>query len=140
MPTLIAGIVAVALLYVALNVIKGADPKWLAKIVRTGGGIVTLAAALERKFPFNKRYMELFDIQLTNPQLTLDPVRNRVNVQFDAAIDNKLFFRQALTGRFALDSGLRYDAPTRSVVLQDPEVRRFDVQGMPAQFSRQLNG
>ena len=27
MPTLIAGIVAVALLYVALNVIKGADPK-----------------------------------------------------------------------------------------------------------------
>lgn len=46
MPTLIAGIVAVALLYVALNVIKGADPKWLAKIVRTGGGIVTLAAAL----------------------------------------------------------------------------------------------
>jgi len=46
MPTLIAGIVAVALLYVALNVIKGADPKWLAKVVRTGGGIVTLAAAL----------------------------------------------------------------------------------------------
>ncbi|MCY1367178.1 hypothetical protein D9M69_541020 [compost metagenome] len=98
-----------------------------------------LQAALERKFPFNKRYMELFDIQLTNPQLTLDSVRNRVNVQFDAVIDNKLFFRQALTGRFALDSGLRYDAPTRSVVLQDPEVQRFDVQGMPAQFSRQLN-
>lgn len=46
MPTLIAGVVAVALLYVALNVIKGADPKWLAKIIRTGGGIVTLAAAL----------------------------------------------------------------------------------------------
>ena len=46
MPTLIAGIVAVALLYAALNVIKGADPKWLAKIIRGGGGIVTLAAAL----------------------------------------------------------------------------------------------
>ena len=46
MPTLIAGIVAVALLYVALNIVKGADPKWLAKVVRAGGGIVTLAAAL----------------------------------------------------------------------------------------------
>ncbi|HAO41904.1 MAG TPA: molecular chaperone DnaJ, partial [Afipia sp.] len=46
MPTLIAGIVAVALLYVALNIIKGADPKWLAKIIRGGGGVVTLAAAL----------------------------------------------------------------------------------------------
>jgi len=45
MPTLIAGIVAVALLYAALNVIKGADPKWLAKIIRGGGGVLTLAAA-----------------------------------------------------------------------------------------------
>ncbi|MEW6769417.1 MAG: DnaJ domain-containing protein [Pseudomonadota bacterium] len=46
MPTLIAGIVAVALIYAALNIVKGADPKWLAKIIRGGGGIVTLAAAL----------------------------------------------------------------------------------------------
>ena len=63
-----------------------------------------LQSALERKFPFNKRYMELFDIQLANPQLALDPTRNRVTVQFDATIDNRLFFRQPLTGRFALDS------------------------------------
>ncbi|MGO4303125.1 MULTISPECIES: DUF1439 domain-containing protein [unclassified Cupriavidus] len=98
-----------------------------------------LQSALERKFPFNKRYMELFDIQLANPQLALDAPRNRVTVQFDATIDNRLFFRQPLTGRFALESALRYDAPTRSLVLQDPEVRQFDVQGMPAQFARQLN-
>ena len=45
MPTLIAGIVAVALIYVALNVIKGADPKFLARVVRSGGGILALAFA-----------------------------------------------------------------------------------------------
>ncbi len=98
-----------------------------------------LQAALERKFPFNKRYMELFDIQLANPRLTLDAERNRVNVQFDATIDNRLFFRQPLAGRFALDSGLRYDAPSRSLVLQDPQVQQFDVSGLPQQFTRQLN-
>jgi len=98
-----------------------------------------LQAALERKFPFNHRYLELFDIQLANPQLQLDAQNNRVSLQFDATIDNRLFFRQPLTGRFALDSGLRYDAPSRSVVLDDPQVRQFDVQGMPAQYSRQLN-
>ncbi len=98
-----------------------------------------LQSALERKFPFSKRYMELFDIQLTNPQLTLDPARNRVNVAFDATLDNRLFFSQPLNGRFALDSGLRYDPATRSVILQDPEVRQFDVKGLPGQFSRQLN-
>ena len=98
-----------------------------------------LQSALERKFPFSKRYMELFDVQLTNPQLVLDAARNRVTVQFDAAIDNRLFFRQPLNGRFALDSALRYDPASHSLVLQDPEVKQFDVQGLPGQYSRQLN-
>ncbi|RZT41369.1 DUF1439 domain-containing protein [Cupriavidus agavae] len=98
-----------------------------------------LQSALERKFPFNKRYMELFDIQLANPRLALDSTRNRVTVTFDATVDNRLFFRQPLTGRFALDSALRYDPPSHSLVLQDPEVRQFDVQGLPGQFARQLN-
>jgi hypothetical protein len=45
MPTLIAGLVVLALAYAALNVIKGADPKWLARVIKVGGGVVTLAAA-----------------------------------------------------------------------------------------------
>lgn len=45
MPTLIAGIVAVALIYAALNVVKGADPKFLARLIKIGGGVVTLAFA-----------------------------------------------------------------------------------------------
>lgn len=45
MPTLIAGIVAVALIYAALNVIRGADPKFLARLIKIGGGVVTLAFA-----------------------------------------------------------------------------------------------
>ena len=98
-----------------------------------------LQDALAKKFPFNKRYMEVFDIQLANPQLALDSARNRVLVSFDATIDNRLFFRQPLTGRFALDSALRYDPSSHSLVLQDPEVKQFDVQGLPGQFSRQLN-
>lgn len=98
-----------------------------------------LQAALERKFPFNERVMQLFDIQLANPRLSLDPQRNRVAIAFDATLDNRLFFREAMTGRFALDSGLRYDADTRSLVLQDPEVKQFDVAGLPSQYARQLN-
>ncbi len=35
--TLIAGIVAVALIYAALNVVKGADPKFLARLIKIGG-------------------------------------------------------------------------------------------------------
>lgn len=45
MITLIAGVVALLLIYSALNVIKGTDAKLLARLVRRGGGVVTLAFA-----------------------------------------------------------------------------------------------
>jgi hypothetical protein len=45
MPTLIAGIVAVALIYAALNINMGADAKFLARIIRSGGGVLALAFA-----------------------------------------------------------------------------------------------
>ncbi|TXI84815.1 MAG: DUF1439 domain-containing protein [Cupriavidus sp.] len=116
---------------------------WLAACAHFGNEYTfsqaQLQSALERKFPFSKRYMEVFDVQLTNPQLVLDAARNRVTIQFDAAVDNRLFFRQPMNGRFALDSALRYDPASRSLVLQDPEVKQFDVQGLPGPYARQLN-
>jgi hypothetical protein len=45
MAALIAGIIAVALIYSALNVLRGADPKRLARLVKLAGGIVVLAFA-----------------------------------------------------------------------------------------------
>ncbi len=46
MPTLIAGIVAVAIIYALLNVVKGADPKFLARVIKLGGGVLALAVAI----------------------------------------------------------------------------------------------
>lgn len=46
MPTLIAGIVAVVVLYLALQMFRTADPKLLAKAVRFLGGALCLAVAI----------------------------------------------------------------------------------------------
>jgi hypothetical protein len=45
MPTLVAGIVVFALLYFLLQAVKKADPKMLARLVRSGGGVLALAVA-----------------------------------------------------------------------------------------------
>ena len=45
MPTLIAGIVAVTVLYLLLQMFRSANPAVLAKLIRMGGGVLALAVA-----------------------------------------------------------------------------------------------
>jgi len=45
MPTLIAGIVAVILLYALLQMFRAANPVVLARAIKIGGGVVALAVA-----------------------------------------------------------------------------------------------
>src|SRR3954466_6909149 len=45
MPTLIAGIVAVVLLYMLLQMFRAANPVVLARWIKIGGGVVALAVA-----------------------------------------------------------------------------------------------
>src|SRR6266851_9311109 len=45
MPTLIAGIVAIILLYALLQMFRAANPVVLARLIKIGGGVVALAVA-----------------------------------------------------------------------------------------------
>src|SRR6266404_7079155 len=45
MPTLIAGVVAVVLLYSLLQMFRAANPVVLARVIKIGGGVVALAVA-----------------------------------------------------------------------------------------------
>src|SRR5436853_6529514 len=45
MPTLIAGVVAIVLLYALLQMFRAANPVVLARAIKIGGGVVALAVA-----------------------------------------------------------------------------------------------
>ena len=94
--------------------------------------------ALARKFPFQRRFLGFFDVTLSNPQVSLDPARNRIAIQADAVVESGLF-RQPLTGPLAVSSGLHYDAPTRSIRLDQPSVDRFDLQNVPGGLGPQIS-
>jgi len=94
--------------------------------------------ALARKFPFQRRFLGFFDVTLSNPQVSLDPARNRIAIQADAVVESGLF-RQPLTGPLAVSSGMHYDAPTRSIRLDQPSVDRFDLQNVPGGVGPQIS-
>lgn len=98
-----------------------------------------LQTAIATQFPRKLRYMEMFDVNLSNPRLSLDQQANRLITVVDASIDNQLLMNKPLVGTLAMSSALKYDAAARAVRLDAPAVEKVDIAGVPAQYASQLN-
>lgn len=96
-----------------------------------------LQAGLERRFPLHNRMLELFDVQLTHPRLTIQPETDRVALTLDVSVAPPLL-RQSWSGTMALSGHLLLDASRNGVFLTDTHLDRFDVNGMDAARSRDL--
>lgn len=99
--------------------------------------LARLQASLEKRFPFNSRYLELFDIQLTSPRLSLQPDGNRMLASFDASIAPS-WLKRSWQGNFALSGVLAIDPARNAVVLTDPRVETLNMDGLDDKYARQL--
>jgi hypothetical protein len=98
-----------------------------------------LQTVIEAQFPRKLRYLQIIELNLSNPRLSLNPASNRLITTVDAQIDNKLLMSRPVTGTLSMSSSLRYDAATHAVRLDAPAVERIDIPGLPAQYASQLN-
>ncbi|MBI1891693.1 MAG: DUF1439 domain-containing protein [Burkholderiales bacterium] len=96
-----------------------------------------LQASLERRFPLNNRFLEIFDIRVTSPRLALQPDTGRVTTTLDAAIAPP-FLRNAWRGKLVFSGVLSIDPARRAVVLFDPRVENVDFDGVDPAYSRQV--
>jgi hypothetical protein len=81
--------------------------------------------AIARKFPYEKRVAQLFEIRLTDPTVGLRPETNRIAVTVNASISSPLT-PAPIDGRFTLTSQIVYDATASAVVLHEPRVEQVD--------------
>lgn len=96
-----------------------------------------LQAGLERKFPLHNRMLDLFDVQLTHPQLAIQPQADRVALTLDVSVAPPLI-RQSWRGTMALSGRLVLDNARNAVLLTETHVDRFDVDGIDAGRARDL--
>lgn len=96
-----------------------------------------LQRAVDQRFPTTLRYGELVSVQLSHPRLVLDGATNRVTTQMDAAVTNTILPSPPVNGTMSLNSGVKYDATQRAVLLDNPTVQDVQVQGM-SQYTQQL--
>lgn len=95
-----------------------------------------LQAGLDRRFPLNERLLQLFDVQLTRPQLTVQPDQDRVALAVDASVAPP--FARALTGHLGFSGRLYVDPGRAAVMMAEPKVDTFRLDSDNAEAERQL--
>jgi hypothetical protein len=91
-----------------------------------------LQAELARRFPVTRRMGELAAVSLHDPRLSLDAKANRATLTSRLAMLSPLLRPDPLGGQVAVSSGLRWDAATLSVRLQDPRMEQLRIDGVVA--------
>jgi hypothetical protein len=74
--------------------------------------------------PVQRRLLEVFDVTLSSPHVTLLPETNRLGTEFDLGVGDRLGGRNWRT-RLGLDYGLRYDESDQAIHLSQVRVRRL---------------
>jgi hypothetical protein len=99
--------------------------------------LARLQASLDKKFPLSQRPMELIDIRLSRPQLSLQPQTNRVSVAMDAAVA-PLFTQRIWRGSFTLSGVLQLDPIKHDVVLTQPVIEKIALDGISQSVADQV--
>ncbi|EOA03408.1 hypothetical protein HFRIS_017839 [Herbaspirillum frisingense GSF30] len=97
-----------------------------------------LQSAIAPQFPRKLRYMDIFDVTLSNPRLGMLPGENRMNTVVDAQIANPLLLQRPVNAVLTLSSAFKYDPATRSLRLDAPKVDKVDSTDLPPQYAQQL--
>lgn len=92
-----------------------------------------LQALLARRFPLERRLLEVLEVRVTEPRLGLLPDQDRLSAELDVALSDRLFGGH-YEGRLSLTTALQVDAQARSLKLKDVRVSRltWDRRGEPA--------
>ena len=98
-----------------------------------------ISRALERHMPVQRRLLEVFDVTLSSPRVTLLPESNRLATEFDLGVGDRLGGRNWRT-HLSLDYALRYDESDQAVHLSQVRVRQLlgDVDATSAKPTERL--
>ena len=100
--------------------------------------LIVLQQSLQKKFPFNHRYLELFDMTVSNPVLSLQPDTNRVATTLDARIAPPLL-KKSWEGKVVISGALKIDPARSAIVLTEPRVDNLTIDAATGTYTGKLN-
>ncbi len=98
-----------------------------------------LVEIISTQFPFNSRYLELFDVSLAAPRVRLIPAENRIGIELGYKLGSFLLGAREYQGKLKLSHGLRFEPSDNTVRLSQVRVEDFEVPGVPSAYAARAN-
>jgi hypothetical protein len=93
---------------------------------------------IDRQFPLERRWLELFDVIVSAPRLTLRPQADRIATEFSISVTDRLG-DDTHRGALVLEYGVRYEDSDASLRLVDPRIERMTLDEAPLPLQRQVD-
>jgi hypothetical protein len=98
-----------------------------------------LLKAVEKKLPFEKTYLVLFDVTLDNPRITLVDGSERVQAGLDVAVEIRLGNKPPLRGSTDISGNVRYVPEEGEFYLVDPDIETLSIEGIPMAYTDKID-
>lgn len=96
-----------------------------------------LQKSAEQNFPVNARYLDLFDVTVSNPRLSLQPAADRLVLGLDARVQPPLI-KTPWQGELLVSGGLRIDPVRRAVILTEPRLENIKLNAATGSYTSRL--
>jgi hypothetical protein len=99
--------------------------------------LARLQQSIANRFPFNNRYLELLEVRVTNPRISLQPETNRIVTSMDTSIAPP-FMDKSWNGSLSISGQLQVDPSRNALVLADPRVESLAINGLDSPYAKQI--
>lgn len=93
-----------------------------------------IAQKLNEKIALPIQLLKIFDINLSNSLVTFDETTGRMTTTMDTKLTSQILDK-SLFGKLGISGKLRYDAASSSVVLDEPKIENFNLDGADGKFN-----
>ena len=93
---------------------------------------------LNEKLAIPISLLKIFDVNLSNSQVHFDKTTGRMFTTLDTNM-NSAVLDKSLTGTLGISGKLRFDAATQSIVLDDPKIEQFNLDGAGGKYNDLFN-
>ena len=93
-----------------------------------------IAKKLNEKLELPISLLKVFDVNLSNSLVTFDKTTGRMTTIMDTKLTS-LLRDKSLTGKLGISGKLRFDVATSSVVLDEPKIESFNLDGAGGKYN-----
>ncbi len=93
---------------------------------------------LNKKLALPISVLKIFDVNLSNSLVRFDRTTGRMTTTLDTNMKSSLL-GESLAGKMGISGKLRFDAPTQSIVLDDPKIEEFTLNGAGSRYNDLFN-